>query len=184
VCVAVEGRFLQADDVAGLRASAVRAEAGGAGAVFLAEGPLGDPVVLAAGLSASVRRVLLGVRVDLTAAGSRHPAVLAREMTSLDHVCGGRSLLCVGPPFTGATVEAVVLCRSMWRDGTATSDGPVYPVRAAVNRPRPPGVDSPLVAVDLTAGTTSATVPPSLSGLVDLVLLPTEDPSVCRVERP
>ena len=49
-CLAVEGRFLQARDMAGLRAEAARAAEQGAAAVFLSAGPRGDPIVLAAGL--------------------------------------------------------------------------------------------------------------------------------------
>ena len=147
-CVAVEGRLLQADDAAGLRDEAVRAGAEGCGVVLLGEGPLGDPVVLAAGLSPSVPEILLGVRLTLSPAG-RHPAVIARELTSLDLVCGGRSVLCFTPPFDDRLAEAIALCRAMWRDGEASSDGPHFPVAAAVNRPGPAGPGSPKLALDL-----------------------------------
>ena len=59
VCVAVDARFLQAGDVAGLRAEAARAGAGGADVLFVSRGALGDPFVLAAGLSLSVPRALV-----------------------------------------------------------------------------------------------------------------------------
>jgi len=175
--VDVEGRFLQAEDAAHLREEAARAEAGGCDAVFVGEGPLGDPVVLAAGLSPAVPRVLLGVRLAL-AGDSRHPAVLARDLTALDLVCGGRSVLCFVPPFDDALMEAVALCRALWREGEATSDGPCFPVHAAVNRPRPAGETSPLVALDLTGG--EEPVAP-LGAAADLLLRPTDDPAVCRL---
>ncbi len=46
--------------MAGLRARALQAVGEGAGALFVRSGPLGDPLVLLAGLSPSVPRVLLG----------------------------------------------------------------------------------------------------------------------------
>jgi alkanesulfonate monooxygenase SsuD/methylene tetrahydromethanopterin reductase-like flavin-dependent oxidoreductase (luciferase family) len=163
-----------------LRAQAVQADAGGAGSVFLDEGPLGDPIVLLAGLSASVPTALLGVRLGLAPEG-RHPAMIAREVTSLDLVCGGRSIVCFVPPFDDRLAEAIALCRAMWRDGTATSDGPNFPVVDAVNRPRPAGTDSPRVALDLTGG---EELPGAFEGVADLLLLlPNDAPGACRVER-
>jgi hypothetical protein len=156
----VEGRFLQADDVAGLRAQAARAQEAGAGAIFLGEGPLGDPIVLAAGLSPSVPDVLLGARLALAPDG-RHPAMLARELTSLDLVCGGRSVLCFTPPFDDRLAEAIALCH-------------------ALNLPLPAGAGSPLIALDLTGGDE---LPGLLAGAADLLLHPTDDAAVCRVER-
>ena len=167
--------------MAGLREAAHKAEADGTGALFVGEGVLGDPFVLAAALSVSVERVLLGARVASPPQG-RHPALLARETTSLDLVCDGRSVLCFKPPFGDELPEAIALCRSMWRDGTATSTGPAYPVPGAVNLPRPAGAESPLVALDLTdPGHTLAR--PGLLGVPDLLLLPTDDPVICRLER-
>jgi alkanesulfonate monooxygenase SsuD/methylene tetrahydromethanopterin reductase-like flavin-dependent oxidoreductase (luciferase family) len=177
----VEGRFLTAPDVAALVQGAIRAEGEGAGAVFLTDGPLGDAVVLAAGLTSATTGLLLGVRVGLTAGAHRHPTVLARDLTALDHVSGGRAVLCVEAPFTDAVAEAVTLCRDMWWDGIATSEGPHYPVAGAINRPKAPGPTSPLLALDLTGGATPAR---DLLELVDLVLEPTEDPMVCRMQRP
>ncbi len=176
----MDGRFLQADDVAGLRAQAERAQAEGADVVFVSRGPLGDPIVLAAGLIPSIPRMLVGVRLGLSEDG-RHPALVAREVTSLDLVCGGRSVLCFTPPFNDRLAEAITLCRAMWREGEADSEGPHFPVRAAVNRPRPAHEHGPLIALDLTE---DEQLPPFLSGAADLVVRRTEDPAVCAVERP
>ncbi len=176
----MDARFLQAGDLAGLRAEATRAAAEGAAAVFLREGPLGDPIVLAAGLGPVVPGLLLGARISLTPAG-RHPAMLARDATSLDLVCGGRSVLCFAPPFTDELPEAVALCRALWRAGEVVSEGPSFPVHAAANRPRPLTAGSPLVALDLTAG---GELPPLLAGAADLLLRPSAGPAaVCRLER-
>ncbi len=166
--------------MAGLRAEAVRAEAEGAGAVFVSEGELGDPVVLAAGLAPDVPRVLLGARIQLDPQ-ERHPAMLARDVTSLDLVCGGRSVLCFTPPFLDSLEEAISLCRTLWRAGEAVSEGPHFPVRAAANRSRPLGEECPMIALDVTAGDRLA---PSLARSADLLLRPAAgSPTVCILER-
>jgi alkanesulfonate monooxygenase SsuD/methylene tetrahydromethanopterin reductase-like flavin-dependent oxidoreductase (luciferase family) len=183
VCFAVKGRFLQAAEGGSLRAEARRAEADGTDAVIVGEGPLGDPVVLAAGLSPLLERALVGVRVTLRPDG-RHPAVLARDLTALDLVCGGRSLVCLGPPFAESTAEAIELCRALWREGHATSEGPSFPVHGAVNRPLPASQSSPRVALDLTGGEQLGDLPGALGAAVDLVVWPTGDDAVCRIERP
>jgi alkanesulfonate monooxygenase SsuD/methylene tetrahydromethanopterin reductase-like flavin-dependent oxidoreductase (luciferase family) len=176
----VEGRFLQAADMAGLCQQATQAAAQGAAAVFLGSGPQGDPIVLAAGLGPVVPDVLLGARIEL-GPEERHPALLARDLTSLDLACGGRSVLCFAPPFTEELAEAALLCRALWRAGEVVSDGPHFPVRAAANRARPAGEHSPLIAFDLTAGDE----PPSFLGAAgDLVLRPVSGtPDACRLER-
>jgi alkanesulfonate monooxygenase SsuD/methylene tetrahydromethanopterin reductase-like flavin-dependent oxidoreductase (luciferase family) len=176
----VEGRFLQAADMAGLCAQATDAAAHGAAAVFVRGGHRGDPIVLAAGLAPLVPDVLLGARIEL-GPGERHPALLARDLTSLDLACGGRSVLCFAPPFTEQLVEAALLCRALWGAGAVVSDGPHFPVRAAANRTRPTGEDSPLIAFDLTGGDE---LPPSLAAAGDLVLRPLPaGRDTCRLER-
>ncbi len=175
----MDGRFLQANDAAGLLAEASRAEAEGAAAVFLRAGELGDPIVLAAGLAPAVPRVLLGARIELDRR-ERHPAMLARDITSLDLICGGRSVLCFAPPFADSLEEAIAVCRALWRSGEAICDGPLYPVRAAPNRSRPLGETGPLIALDLTRG---EGVSRSLAGTADLVLRPADTSAVCSMER-
>lgn len=176
----MEGRFLKATDAAGLRAEATRADAEGAAAVFVSDSGLGDPIVLAAGLAPVVPRLLLGARVQLHREG-RHPALLARDITSLDLVCGGRSVLCFAPPFTEPLAEAIFLCRALWRSGEAVHDGPHFPVQAATNRARPPGEESPLIALDLSAGDE---VPSFLAGSADLLVrADTCRPDACNLER-
>jgi alkanesulfonate monooxygenase SsuD/methylene tetrahydromethanopterin reductase-like flavin-dependent oxidoreductase (luciferase family) len=176
----VEGRFLQAADMDGLCRQATRAAAQGAAAAFLRSGPQGDPIVLAAGLGPVVPDMLLGARIELGPA-ERHPAMLARDLTSLDLACGGRSVLCFAPPFTEELAEAALLCRALWRAGEVVSDGPYFPVRAAANRTRPAGEHSPLIAFDLTAGDE---LPAFVAAAGDLVLRPLSGtPDACRLER-
>jgi alkanesulfonate monooxygenase SsuD/methylene tetrahydromethanopterin reductase-like flavin-dependent oxidoreductase (luciferase family) len=176
----VEGRFLQAADVDGVRAEAAQAAAAGAAAVFITAGALGDPIVVAAGLAPLVPDLLLGARIAL-GRGERHPAMLARDITSLDLVCGGRSVLCFAPPFTEPLAEAVALCRALWQAGEVVSDGPHFPVRAPANRARPTRERGPLVAFDLTGGDTP---PDIVSSSADLLLRPGPDvPGSCVLER-
>lgn len=188
----MDGWFLGGDDIDALWDRAREAEAEEAAAVIVRGGPLGDPLVLAGALSSVLTGPLLGVAVGLDQE-SRHPAVLARDATVLDLLCGGRALVCLAPPFTEAHVEAVALCRAMWRDGDATSEGPLYPVRHAVNRPRPATATSPAVALDLSRP--GADIPAALSDLsdlsdlsalvdlVDFVLRPGGQPDLCLLER-
>ena len=123
--------------MAGLRAEAARAGAEGAAAVFLGESALGDPIVLAAGLAPGVPRVLLGARVEL-GRRERHPAMLARDITCLDLVCGGRSVLCFAPPFTEPLAEAIFLCRALWLAGEAVHGRSALP-GAGGGQPSPAG---------------------------------------------
>ncbi len=183
VCDAVDGHLLPAGTVAEMRAQARRAQAGGAAAVFVTQGPLGDPIVLAAGLAGLVPETQIGVRLGLVEDG-RHPAMLARELTSLDLVCQGRSVVCFQPPFTEHLGEAISLCRALWHDGEVATEGPYFPAHARASRARPASDQSPLVGLDLSgAGASLSPPPPDLVDLVDVVLRPTADPTVCRMER-
>jgi alkanesulfonate monooxygenase SsuD/methylene tetrahydromethanopterin reductase-like flavin-dependent oxidoreductase (luciferase family) len=182
----VDARFLQESTVADLGAAVRRAAADGVSAVFLTSGPLGDAITLAAGLCAAAPTLLFGIRTNLSTEPHRHPTVLAREMTAFDLVSGGRSLLAFTPPFSDAdaVAEAMALCRAMWRDGVAASEGPVYPVAGAVNRPKPRQDGGPPLALDLTDGMPTDR---QLMELADLLLLPpsaaataTPDPALPR----
>ncbi len=176
----MEARFVEADDVEHLRLAAHDARAAGAEIVVVSEGPLGDPFVLAAGLIPEAGGALIAVRTGMTAEGRhRHPGIVAREMTSLDLVSGGCSVLCVTPPFDERLFEALTMCRSLWRDGEVASGGLYFPVDGAVNRPRPSGPDSPRLALDLTGGVEP---PTEALHLVDLVVYPADATGACRVE--
>jgi alkanesulfonate monooxygenase SsuD/methylene tetrahydromethanopterin reductase-like flavin-dependent oxidoreductase (luciferase family) len=174
---------LQAKDVGGLRAEVGRAKAEGIEAVLVGAGPMGDPFVLLAGLADTVPGLTLAARIVLGEDG-RHPTLLAREATSLDLVDGGRTLLCFGPPFGEGLDEAIGICRAMWREGTATSEGPLYPVADALNRPGPAGEGSPLIALDLT-GPGAREEAGGSAALADMVVVREEagDAAVWRLER-
>jgi alkanesulfonate monooxygenase SsuD/methylene tetrahydromethanopterin reductase-like flavin-dependent oxidoreductase (luciferase family) len=165
----VDGRFLYESTVADLGAATRRAAADGVSAVFFTSGPLGDAITLAAGLFAAAPTLLFGIRTNLSTEPHRHPTVLARDMTAFDLVSGGRSLLAFTPPFDDAVVEAMELCRAMWRDGVAASEGPHFPVAGAVNRPKPQQEGGPPLALDLTDGIPADR---ALMEAADLLLLP------------
>jgi alkanesulfonate monooxygenase SsuD/methylene tetrahydromethanopterin reductase-like flavin-dependent oxidoreductase (luciferase family) len=180
MCHAVEGRFLNELDVGALRAAAQEARADGVDAVFVTNGPLGDAMVLAAALGRWTTETLVGVRAGL----DRHPTVLAREMTTLDLVTKGRAVLSFTGPFTDATAEAIMLCREMWQQGTAVSEGPCYPVAGAINLPLPYRDGGPPIALDLTDG---AAASPALLSMVDFVLVcpstaPPPGVEVCHIQ--
>jgi hypothetical protein len=181
----MEGLFLSDVDIDTLQASALQALDDGVGVVFLTDGPLGDAIVLAAGLAArmateplarpavGVPDLFFGVRQRLGPVPHRHPTVLAREMTTLDHVTGGQAMLAFMGPFSpsvsAATAEAVALCRDMWRKGIGVSGGPQYPAAGAVNRPLPQRPGGPPIAFDLTDGSAPDR---ALLGACDFVLVP------------
>jgi len=169
VCDGVEGIFLDQLELDALVAGAARARHRGIDAVFLADGPLGDAIVLSAGLAALTPDLRFGVRYALGPRPHRHPTILAREMTTLDHVSGGRVLLAFLGPFTDATTEAIVLCREMWSLGIGVSEGPHFPAVGAINRPLPRTPDGPPVALDLTDGSVPAE---AHLRVCDLVLVP------------
>jgi alkanesulfonate monooxygenase SsuD/methylene tetrahydromethanopterin reductase-like flavin-dependent oxidoreductase (luciferase family) len=179
----VNGRFVPEGpaDVTGLRETAEQAASERVDAVIVRSSHLGDPIVLAAGLAGTVPRGLLGAALSVGAHG-RRPSVLARDMTALDHVCGGRALLCLTPPFDDGTGEAIAILRAMWRDGVAENAGPRYPTPGAVNRPLPPGRGSPLLALDLTGDDAASE---RWAPLVDLLVFGTGDlvDGDCRLER-
>jgi alkanesulfonate monooxygenase SsuD/methylene tetrahydromethanopterin reductase-like flavin-dependent oxidoreductase (luciferase family) len=182
----VDGRFLHESTVADLGAATRRAAADGVSAVFFTSGPLGDAITLAAGLCLAEPMLVFGIRTNLSSEPHRHPTVLARDMTAFDLVCRGRSLLAFTPPFSDAVAEAMELCRAMWREGVAASEGPHYPVAGAVNRPKPRQEGGPRLALDLTDGIPAD---PALMAMADLLLVPattaaTHDASMPRgVER-
>jgi alkanesulfonate monooxygenase SsuD/methylene tetrahydromethanopterin reductase-like flavin-dependent oxidoreductase (luciferase family) len=169
VCDAVEGRFLNQSDLTALQAAATQSDQEGTFAVMVPDdSPLGEAVTLAAALSTATERTLLGVLANLEGPAHRHPTVLARDMTTLDLLSQGRALLIFAGPFTDATTEAATLCRDMWRNGVAASEGPHYPVAGAINRPAPFSAATPKIALDTTQGHTP---PPDLLELADFLLL-------------
>ena len=144
-----------AAEVAGWRAMAAAAEVAGFGALWVV-GDGCDACTLAGGLVPLTRTVTLGVVADLP--GGRHPSVLARDLTGLDVLSGGRAavlLVVPAPPAealdqpAGVLDEAVAICRALFSGDAAHLAGRHYSVDGAVNRPGPvrPG-GPPVLAQD------------------------------------
>ncbi len=120
-------------------------------------GPRTDPMLegytILSGLAARVKKVRLGTLV--TGVTYRNPALLAKEVTTLDIVSSGRAILGLGAawnedehkgygyefPPVGERIsrleEALQICRAMFREEAATFHGRYYHVEGALNSPRP-----------------------------------------------
>ena len=129
-----------------------------------------EAVTLAAGASVADGRIGLGVRVAL--ADGRHPAVVARELTALDLISGGRAVLALrtGRPAADAPGpaglnEAVTICHGLFDGGPVVLAGSRYSVTAAVNRPGPRQAGGPPMVVELDDGQPAGPLAPCL-GLV------------------
>jgi F420-dependent oxidoreductase-like protein len=150
------------DHVAGL---ATTAEASGFDSVWVMDHffqlpPLGGPdqpmleaYTLLGALAARTERVQLGTLV--TGVTYRNPGILAKVVTTLDVISGGRALLGVGAGWDVAEHEAygiefpglgerfdrldeeLAICRAMFSDEQATFTGKFYALRDAYNSPRP-----------------------------------------------
>jgi F420-dependent oxidoreductase-like protein len=121
---------------------------------------VGDPqeamleaYTLLAATAARTRSVSLGALA--TGVTYRHPSFLAKILTTLDVVSGGRAILCLGAawaddehhdygiPFPGVRErmdrleEAVQVCRAMFEQERATFSGRYYSIENVVNNPRP-----------------------------------------------
>jgi F420-dependent oxidoreductase-like protein len=112
-----------------------------------------ESYTLLSALAARTARVQLGALV--TGVTYRNPAVLAKEVTTLDVISRGRAILGIGAawfdvehegygvtfPRTGERMdrleEAVQICKAMFTQETATFDGQHYRVKDAINNPRP-----------------------------------------------
>ncbi|HEX3946692.1 MAG TPA: LLM class flavin-dependent oxidoreductase [Acidimicrobiales bacterium] len=155
-------------EVAAWVALATAAERAGFGALWIG-GTACDPCTLAGGLVPLTDTIVLGVVCEL--AGDRHPAVLARDLTGLDVVSGGRSaLLLVGPTGEagggGALGEAASICRALFDGEAPHLAGRHYSVEGAVNRPGPTRPGGPIL---LGQPSTGEPVPFGQSGQSDPV---------------
>jgi F420-dependent oxidoreductase-like protein len=125
--------------------------------------PMLDAYTLLGALAARTSRVRLGAMV--TGVTYRNPAHLAKIVTSLDVISGGRAILGNGAarydveheglgfdfPPAGERLdrleEALVICRAMFSDEAPTFDGRYYRIHQAKNVPPPVQPGGPTILV-------------------------------------
>jgi F420-dependent oxidoreductase-like protein len=130
-------------------------------------GPEADPMLEAwttlGGLAARTSSVRLGTLV--TGVTYRNPAMLAKMVTTLDVVSGGRALLGLGaawnedehrgygfefPPIgerMDRLEEALTICRAMFTEERPSFEGRYYRIEQALNSPRPIQAGGPRILV-------------------------------------
>jgi F420-dependent oxidoreductase-like protein len=148
-----------------IAATAVAAEEAGFDSLWVMDhyyqiagvGPRTDPMLeaytLLGALAARTARASLGTMV--TGVTYRNPAVLAKIVTTLDVISGGRAILGIGaawnddehagyglsfPPVgerMARLEEALQICRAMFREDAPSFAGRYYSIDHALNNPRP-----------------------------------------------
>src|SRR5919204_4300848 len=130
-------------------------------------GPETEPMLEAystlAALAARTERVRLGTLV--TGATYRNPALLAKMVTNLDVISGGRAILGIGAawnadehrgygfdfPPTGERMdrldEALRICKLMFTEERPTFQGRFYRIERAINHPAPVQPGGPRILV-------------------------------------
>lgn len=125
--------------------------------------PMLEAYTLLGGIASLTSRVRLGALV--TGVTYRNPALLAKMVTTLDVLCGGRAILGIGaawfaeehqgygfefPPLgerMNRLEEALQVCRAMFTREAPSFEGRYYRIREAVNVPRPVQAGGPRILV-------------------------------------
>ncbi len=127
------------------------------------DAPMLDSYTLLGALAARTARVRLGTMV--TGVTYRNPAHLAKIVTTLDVISGGRAILGLGaawydveheglgfdfppaPERLDRLEEALQICRAMFREQAPSFDGRYYRIHEARNVPRPMQPGGPPILV-------------------------------------
>ena len=133
------------------------------GGVGPEEAPMLEAYSTLAGIAARTSRVRLGALV--TGVTYRNPAHLAKIVTTLDVISGGRAILGLGAawnesehrgygfdfPRVGERMdrldETLTICRRMFTEERPTFEGRFYRIEAALNQPRPVQPGGPPILV-------------------------------------
>jgi F420-dependent oxidoreductase-like protein len=127
------------------------------------EAPMLEAYSTLAGIAARTRHIRLGALV--TGVTYRNPALLAKTVTTLDVISGGRAILGLGaawnesehrgygfgfPPIgerMDRLDEALTICRRMFTEERPTFEGRFYRIESALNQPRPIQPGGPRIVV-------------------------------------
>jgi F420-dependent oxidoreductase-like protein len=125
--------------------------------------PMFEAYTLLGGLAARTTTARLGAMV--TGVTYRNPALLAKQVTALDVISGGRAVLGIGAAWFDAEheglgfdfpplaerferlEEALQICRAMFTEDAPSFSGRHYHIDKAVNRPRPVHPGGPPILV-------------------------------------
>ena len=128
-----------------------------------AEGPMLEGYSTIAYLAGVTRRIQLGLLV--TAAFYRHPGILAKTVSTIDVLSGGRALLGLGagwyereacglgipfPPLPERferLEETLQIVRQMWSGDTSPFEGRYYRLAEPLNQPRPLSQPGPPILI-------------------------------------
>jgi F420-dependent oxidoreductase-like protein len=127
------------------------------------EAPMMEAYSTLAGIAARTSRIRVGALVS--GVTYRNPALLAKTVTTLDVISGGRAILGIGAawnesehrgygfdfPRIGERMdrldEALTICRLMFTEERPTFEGRFYRIEAALNQPRPVQAGGPKILV-------------------------------------
>lgn len=107
-----------------------------------------DPLPLLGAMATASRRLVLGAALRLE--GGRHPAVLAKQLTTLDVISSGRSGLLLEGLDAAQTTEAVEVCHAMFRRPDPRFAGRHYRIEGATNLPPPVAEGGPALVVGVS----------------------------------
>jgi probable F420-dependent oxidoreductase len=123
--------------------------------------PIFDALTLLGALAVATERVRIGPLVSPVTI--RHPAVLAKSITTTDVVSGGRAVLGIGAAWDGdehrrygldfpgpgervsRLSDAVQVCRAMFDEPAASFSGKCFTIDEAVNVPQPVSAHVPIL---------------------------------------
>ena len=120
--------------------------------------PLPDPLIWMAWVSARTSRIKFGTGILILP--QRNPVITAKQVATLDHMSGGRTLLGIGvgwleeefkalnavfPERGPRTDEYIRVMRELWASDSPTFNGDYVSFKGAHCQPQPPGKSVPII---------------------------------------